>query len=172
MSQPAHRTGAFRAARMVTDAHVGIGLAAKSASKAMPRQANDAAMAEGTAPLIDWESIGYRVMYDAELLDVVMEQFTITMEKQLALLTKLLHDNAIESIRREAHKIKGAAANIGARRLQDFTERLETDATAENAAALTSAVAALAQTWHHLNEYLQSERAQADRRMAWYRAQS
>jgi len=63
---------------------------------------------------------------DEELFDEVISVFMKDAPVQLEQLRQALKDNDAERVRRQAHRIKGASANIGAQALSDLAFEIET----------------------------------------------
>ena len=63
---------------------------------------------------------------DEELFDEVISVFMKDAPVQLEQLRQALNDNDAERVRRQAHRIKGASANIGAQALSDLAFEIET----------------------------------------------
>ncbi|MCK4728002.1 MAG: Hpt domain-containing protein [Desulfobacterales bacterium] len=63
---------------------------------------------------------------DEELFDEVISVFMKDAPVQLEQLRQALNDNDAERVRQQAHRIKGASANIGAQALSDLAFEIET----------------------------------------------
>lgn len=62
---------------------------------------------------------------DSELLLSLIEEFTMTLKKQLDIIRNALLENDLKRIEMEAHSIKGGAANIHAYQLSNAAKELE-----------------------------------------------
>jgi HPt (histidine-containing phosphotransfer) domain-containing protein len=80
---------------------------------------------EEDAVVFDRESMMDRMMGDAILLARVTGAFLEDMPGQLELLKELLASGASEDAARQAHSIKGAAANVGGERLRRVAYAME-----------------------------------------------
>jgi len=94
--------------------------------------------------------------FERELIDA----FISSSEQHLTTLAKALQERNVELFEREAHNMKGASANIGARRMREFACRLEQmgsrgelDPASEELARLDSA---FKQVRRFLQDYLES----------------
>jgi CheY-like chemotaxis protein len=76
--------------------------------------------------VIDFEQTVHEFGGNKSLFKEVLTAFTITLKKQIADMRELLmSENNIEQLRKEAHKIHGAAANLSAQLLAEKAAELE-----------------------------------------------
>jgi CheY-like chemotaxis protein/HPt (histidine-containing phosphotransfer) domain-containing protein len=76
-------------------------------------------------PPIDLAKALERVFGDREILERILEQFTTTMPSCLEALTAALEQGDGQALEREAHRLKGSAANLSADRIAADALRLE-----------------------------------------------
>jgi signal transduction histidine kinase/HPt (histidine-containing phosphotransfer) domain-containing protein len=82
---------------------------------------------------------------DSELASAVLRDFVETSEADLVLLRDAIDARDIDSVRREAHRLKGASAMVGAHHARDVAAQIEAAAaegTADELVALHEALAA------------------------------
>ncbi len=75
--------------------------------------------------VFDEQGMRERLMDDAELAGAVIEGFLMDMPKQISILKTCLAQGDITGTRRQAHSIKGAAANAGAAFMQRSAVKIE-----------------------------------------------
>ncbi|WP_320055653.1 ATP-binding protein [Desulfuromonas thiophila] len=87
----------------------------------------DAPGVNGNSPPSLWNraALYERLLFDTELVGTVLEVFLTDMPIQLDRLQQLLASGDLTAASRQAHSIKGAAANIGAETLRQLAEQLE-----------------------------------------------
>jgi HPt (histidine-containing phosphotransfer) domain-containing protein len=66
------------------------------------------------------------MMDDEELADTILLGFLEDMPKQISMLQRLIEQDQAEQAGSQAHKIKGAAANISARAMEEIALSMET----------------------------------------------
>jgi PAS domain S-box-containing protein len=76
-------------------------------------------------PPIDLKTAIERLMGDVALLGELVEQFTANLPSQLDALKTALDQSDAETLRQEAHRLKGSAGNLGAKSIADDARRLE-----------------------------------------------
>jgi len=81
--------------------------------------------AEGPIPFFDEQDMKERLMDDGELAVAIVEGFLKDMPKQVSMLKVYLEKGDLAGIRRQAHNIQGAAANVGAASLRQTALSLE-----------------------------------------------
>ena len=94
---------------------------------------------------------------DEGLLATVMTGFTRNVEAQLPRMAEALETGDKETIRKEAHKIRGGAANLTANEIAGYAAQLETlagDGTSD-VASLRGPYGQLQKAYNRLKEYLQ-----------------
>ena len=82
---------------------------------------------DAAAPM-DYEKAVREFCGDAALVKTVTEQFLQTLAEQTALLWQAVAEGETETVAREAHKIKGGAANLMAEPLSQAAAQLEAEA--------------------------------------------
>ncbi|TVR04052.1 MAG: response regulator [Spirochaetaceae bacterium] len=97
------------------------------------------------APVFDRAAMLQRMMDDEELAATVAELFLEDMPEQIALLGTHVSERNVRGVRHQAHRIKGASANVGAERVRAVATGLETEAAAGNAETFSAALAGLEQ---------------------------
>ena len=93
-----------------------------------------------------------RMMGDTELVDEVLDAFLQDMPPQIELLKRLLAANDQAESGRIAHSIKGAAANVGGKRLRKVAQAMETAAREGNLDAVRDAMGELEKQFEELRE--------------------
>ncbi|MBN2718908.1 MAG: response regulator [Deltaproteobacteria bacterium] len=79
----------------------------------------------------DRDGFAKRMMYDQPLADRILEEFLKDMPKQVARLISALDEGDLATVTAQAHKIKGAAANICAVPLSEAAYRIEKAASSD-----------------------------------------
>jgi len=93
------------------------------------------------APVFNRAAFRQRLMNDEKLAGIVIHAFLGDLPGQLQQLKDLQTAGDPQSISRQAHKIKGAAANVGGEALQSLAAALEQSARAGNVTALAARLA-------------------------------
>ena len=75
--------------------------------------------------VFDFTEMSSRLMDDPDLIKVVTEAFLTDMPIQIKQLDNHLHSGDINQVNDQAHKIKGASANVGAMMLSSIANKLE-----------------------------------------------
>jgi len=81
--------------------------------------------ASDIVPVFDYLAMCERLMGDSDLIQVIAEAFLMDMPGQIDLLENHLHTGELAQITAQAHKIKGAAANVGGMRLSQLALDIE-----------------------------------------------
>jgi len=102
--------------------------AAAPATSAAPRQGDTVEPAGADAPPIDVDMAVHEFCGDAELLKTIAAQFLDKVAEQIALMGRIIADRDAEALAREAHKVKGGAANLMAAPLTRAAGALEAEA--------------------------------------------
>ena len=84
---------------------------------------------EAGTPEMDPRELLGRIDNDRQLFDELIAMFLDDTETRLATIKTAIERDDREALRRTAHAIKGAAANLGARRVFSTAARLETAST-------------------------------------------
>jgi DNA-binding response OmpR family regulator len=95
----------------------------ESTREVEPEQAADHAPADGDP--IDMTEAVREFGGNAELLMTVVNQFLAQVQQQVPMMREALTRSDADTIRQEAHKIKGGAANLTAGRVSDWARRIE-----------------------------------------------
>jgi len=75
--------------------------------------------------IINYQELYTRLMEDDELVQLVLAEALNEIPKQLTELQEILESGDAEQVGRQAHKMKGAAMNLGAERLYGITRTME-----------------------------------------------
>lgn len=90
----------------------------------------------GFENIIDWPSLVER-LGDEESIKEIILIFLTDVKERIEMLTEAMKASDAEGIKSYAHALKGAAANVGVKRLSDIAYRLECAGREENMAAAT-----------------------------------
>lgn len=85
-------------------------------------------------PLLDQEAFIARLLHDRELATTILTVYVRDLPQQLGLLRVTVAQGDFSAIAAQAHKMKGAAANVCALRLGDILQGMEAAAAAEDLA--------------------------------------
>jgi PAS domain S-box-containing protein len=94
-------------------------------------------------PIFDRVSLLDRLMGDEELAEEVLEEFLKRTPGLIASLKSAAAEGDAATVRREAHTIKGSAANVGAEALRETGHRIEQAAESQNLALAASLIPTL-----------------------------
>ncbi len=112
-------------------------------------------------PPVDLNKALERAMGDSAFLETILQQFATTVPSQVEALVAALEQGDTESLRQEAHRLKGSAANLSAERIASTALKLEEMGRDGNLAAGKEALDELnynvAQFQTYLNEIDWSE---------------
>jgi signal transduction histidine kinase/DNA-binding response OmpR family regulator len=92
---------------------------------AAPNAARARAGDHGEAPVFDFPSLRHRLMNDDELIKAIVEGFLADMPVQIAKLAELVARGDASAVREQAHKIKGANANVGSELVSGIAASIE-----------------------------------------------
>ena len=107
-----------------------------------------------SAEIFDRNSLLKRLLDDTDLVDISLKVFVADMPKQIsALRTCLELANVIEA-GRISHRIKGAAANIGADRMMNIAQQMEKLADSNDHSRLAPLLAQLEQHFSEFERYV------------------
>jgi PAS domain S-box-containing protein len=109
---------------------------------------------ESGAPVFDRDAALHRVDGDRELLREIIGLFVEDAPRRLAEIEEGLARTDLDQVRRAAHTLKGAAANLAAHRLQAMAVRLEATAKDGNVAAIPPVLIAARGELQRLTETL------------------
>jgi HPt (histidine-containing phosphotransfer) domain-containing protein len=96
-----------------------------------------------------------RLAGDRELADRLVREFLADTPSQLRILRKLLEDGDAESTRRQAHKLKGAAASLSAGALREVALHVEQAAMAGQLNQVAELLAAMESEFERVKRVLQ-----------------
>ena len=93
-------------------------------------------VAKGETPVFDMEAMLDRMMGDKDLMVTIMKGFLSSMPEQMHALRKAIESGDATNVEFHAHLVKGAAGNIGGKRLMDVATQMEVAAKAKDMAAM------------------------------------
>ncbi len=102
----------------------------------------------------DREGFMSRVLDDMELARELVEAFLQDMPKQIGLLQSAIESRDAEQAMRQAHRLRGAAANMGGEAMKSTAARMESAAKSTDFIALEQLVATLSQQYRALGDAL------------------
>jgi len=105
-------------------------------------------------PPIDLDRAEYEFGGNRALLGKVVAQFLVDLENQIDKLGQALDLDDTETLRAEAHRIRGGASNLTADRLADAADRLEVAATDRNPAQAADAFEQLENETSRLKQFV------------------
>jgi HPt (histidine-containing phosphotransfer) domain-containing protein len=105
---------------------------------------------------MNWEEASREFGGNCALLGAAVSQFLAHMEAQTLLLREALAAEDCEALRREAHKIRGGAANLTAAPLAAAAERLESLAELGDCREAAGAVTAIETGFQELKRFAAS----------------
>jgi len=115
---------------------------------------------KASAAVFNREAFLYRMMQDVHLAHTVTGGFLNDLPELIRMLKQRVAEQDIESVRKEAHKVKGAAANVGGELLSELALKMETASKAGDLAAVTARIPELEEQTARLTEAMKSWRAQ------------
>jgi two-component system, sensor histidine kinase and response regulator len=98
-----------------------------------------------------------RMMGDLELAKAVVEGFIDDIPRQIAALKEFLEAEDQQAARRQAHTIKGAAANVGGERLREAAFRMEKAIASGDLAAAEPLVSQIEEAFLRLEATMKRE---------------
>ncbi len=116
--------------------------------------ANTAPAPTTELPVLDWPALTSRVLDDPELLSEVLNQFRGSFPTQLTELTACIEAGDLNGVRRHAHRLKGATANVSALALNTIVQQLEAHAKANDREAILALLPDLQTTATALSTHL------------------
>lgn len=104
-------------------------------SQPQPQPTEPSAKRDSDFSPVIWDREGMlaRVMGDEELLVMVVREFLSDMPRQMEILAEYVEAGDMEGIRKQAHIMKGAAANVGGETLRAMAQEMESAPTADDA---------------------------------------
>jgi PAS domain S-box-containing protein len=125
-------------------------------AKANERQAEESG--GGTVSTVwDKKKVLERLMGDEDLLRTIMQGFMEDITLQIEKLERFIRSNDPQGAERQAHTIKGAAANVGGITLQNIARIVETNCNAGNLDGAWENVAELKKQFERLTEEIRSD---------------
>ncbi|MGA2886678.1 MAG: PAS domain S-box protein [Terracidiphilus sp.] len=112
---------------------------------------------EGQTPVFDRAGVLQRMLGDSELAAAVMEVFLEDMPRQIRILRELLDAGDASGAGRQAHSIKGAAADVGGERLRKVALEVEKAADCGDMGAVQAYMADLEAQFLLLREAMKEE---------------
>ncbi len=103
-----------------------------------------------TDPVFDFSTTLDNLDGDKELLKDLVALFIEDAPNHLNALKIAVEQGSIEEIKRHAHTLKGASANIGARQIREEAVKLEVAANADNLPAAATHISELHTQFDHL----------------------
>jgi HPt (histidine-containing phosphotransfer) domain-containing protein len=95
-----------------------------------------AVSAEMPSSIFDQETLLKRLMKDEQLAAMVLDAFLRDMPQQIQSLMRALNALSMEEVKAQAHKIRGAAANVSGEALSALAAEIENAAEWQNASVL------------------------------------
>jgi HPt (histidine-containing phosphotransfer) domain-containing protein len=109
-------------------------------------------------PVFDQAGLLARLMDDKDLAQEVIACFLLDTPKQIAALCVYLETGDAPSVRRQAHTLSGASANVGGEALRAVAIEMETAAKAGDLAAVKARLAGLQAQFDRLSESMSMAR--------------
>lgn len=123
-----------------------------------PLPAPPPAAAASPPPAFLREEVLYRLMGDTGMLEVLLQQFLDEVPRQLASLQNLFAAKDYHQLSRQAHTLKGSAANLSAPQIRDGAKELEEAALDASQARAETALLALREAFQVFREQAGKER--------------
>jgi CheY-like chemotaxis protein len=99
-------------------------------------------------PLLDLSALHARYPGNPELVNDLITLFVSTTEASIAALKRGIAQGDLEACRKEAHALKGAAASVTARAIQDAAARIETSLRDGDFSRAAAELSTLENTFH------------------------
>jgi PAS domain S-box-containing protein len=93
---------------------------------------------------------------DMEFEQELIKSFLLDTQERLLAIESAIRENDDEAVRREAHGMKGASANAGAKRLQEIASRLEQTGTRGKLDGVSELMGSLKVEFEQVRDYLQA----------------
>jgi len=93
---------------------------------------------EGPVAVFDRQALVHRMMGDMNLARKVVASFLEDLSEQISALKERLAREDLESVWKQAHTVKGAAANIGGEALKELANEMEMAGKAGDLAAVAA----------------------------------
>ncbi len=130
----------------------------KNGVEALEYHGPDAPLALSASTLFDRAGMLARLMNDESLLHTVSSGFLLDIPKQIVALQSYLENGNLQPAERQAHTIKGAAANVGGNRLREVALKIEQTARDGKLQAAQAAMPALQAEFEALKQAMTQER--------------
>ena len=130
----------------------------KNGVEALEYHGPDAPLALSASTLFDRAGMLARLMNDESLLHTVSSGFLLDIPKQIVALQSYLENGNLQTAERQAHTIKGAAANVGGNRLREVALKIEQTARDGKLQAAQAAMPALQAEFEALKQAMTQER--------------
>ncbi len=108
----------------------------------------------GLSGIFDRSAFVHRMMGDEDLANMIITGFLEDMPRQISILRDLVQQNQVQQARAQAHKIKGAAANITAMAFHDSAMAMENAGNAGDVMELNRLMPLLENRFSQLREIL------------------
>lgn len=95
------------------------------------------------SPVFDHESMSDRLMNDEALVQAVLQSFVEDMAEQIEQLKVVAADNDVAQATAQAHKIKGASANVGGMAMSELAYQIELAGKSDDIAAIQNSLSEL-----------------------------
>ena len=123
-----------------------------------PTQPSAVAAVDDT-PLWDRAGMLARLMDDEDLVTTILEMFLTDIPQQIQALAGFLDAGDAPGVERQAHTIKGAAANVGGQRLQRAASNIETAGKAGDLSAARTRLPEMEAQFTELKNTMESRNA-------------
>jgi PAS domain S-box-containing protein len=115
---------------------------------------HDLSEPDDPSDIFDRKAFVHRMMGDENLADMIITGFLEDMPVQITILRNLVQQNHVQKVRAQAHKIKGAAANITAMAFHDIALAMENAGNAGDVMQLNRLLPKLENRFSQLREIL------------------
>ena len=105
---------------------------------------------------LDWNDLVARCMGRIEFAERILAKFQQLFCEDLATLERALESEDVETIRRVAHRLKGASANVSAGALHAEVARIEEAARANRVAEIPNRLDRLREEWSRFRGAVES----------------
>jgi len=116
-----------------------------------------AQLAGAAKPVFDWGGVMERLMDDTALAEVIFKAFLEDIPHQIEKLKELLQAGDSHAAGRQAHSIKGAAANVGGERLRELALKMEKAADANDLGTVGGLIAELENRFLELSSEIRKQ---------------
>ncbi len=112
-----------------------------------------------SAPVFDRAAMLERLMGDEELAGTILDGFLEDIPRQIQALREFLDAGDVPGADRQAHTIKGAAANVGGEALRELASEMEMAAKAGDLAMVAARMTDLEKRFEQLKRAIQGDKA-------------